>query len=82
MIWAIFVGLGGLIFILLGIRHNKEIHRDETGGSGILGDSLIFGLIIEGLLWILEKMPFWVTRKLYFSLAIFCFYWSYRLLIN
>jgi hypothetical protein len=80
MLWGVVVGLCGLIFFILGIRQNKKIHKEEGFGSGVLGDSLIFTIVFEIFRWVFDKLPFWVTRLLFFVIAIFLFYYSYRLL--
>ncbi|MGF6949072.1 hypothetical protein QF028_001577 [Neobacillus sp. B4I6] len=79
MLWGTLVGLVGLLSLMLGIRHNKMIHKEEGIGTGVIGDSIILEIIFEGLRWLLDKLPYWVTRILFLSLAFYCFYWSYRL---
>lgn len=74
MLWGVLIGIGGLLSLILGIRQNKKIHEEEGVANGDFGDSLISGIIIEGLIWILEKLPYWVTRLLFILIAVFCFY--------
>lgn len=82
LLWGVLVGLGGLLSLVLGIRQNKKIHKEEGAANGVFGDLLISAILIEGLIWILEKLPYWVTRLLFLLIAVFCFYWSYRLITN
>lgn len=79
MLWGTVVGLCGVFFFVLGIRHNKRIHKEEGTGTGIVSESIILSLLVEGFFWIFDKLPFWVAKTLYFLLAIFLFIWSYKL---
>ncbi|ANC78545.1 hypothetical protein ABE65_017765 [Fictibacillus phosphorivorans] len=78
---AVIVGLFGVLFFVLGIRHNKRFHQEEGIGTGI-NDSLILSLLMEVLFWIFDKLPYWVAKTLYFSIATVLFVWSYKLFIS
>ncbi len=75
---AVVVGVFGVFFFVLGIRHNKRIHKEEGTGTGI-NESIILSLIVEGVFWIFDKLPYWVAKTLYFLLATVLFIWSYML---
>jgi hypothetical protein len=82
VLWeAILVLIFGISFFALGIRHNKGIHKEEGTGTGIT-ESVILSFIAEGIFWILNKLPYWVAKTIYFSLAIVLFIWSYILFKN
>jgi drug/metabolite transporter (DMT)-like permease len=79
-LWGIVVGLCGVFFFALGIRHNKKIHKEEGTGTGILSESIILALIVEGFFWIFDKLPYWVAKTFYFLLALVLLTWSYKIL--
>lgn len=80
ILWeAIIVGIFGVGFLLLGIRHNKRIHKDEGTGTGVVEESLILSVLIGSVFWIFDRLPYWVAKSLYFLIAIALLFWSYKL---
>ncbi|WP_075618516.1 hypothetical protein [Paenisporosarcina indica] len=76
---AIIAAIMGIGFLILGIRHNKRIHKDEGAGSGVVSESLVISVIIESVFWIFDQLPYWVAKSLYFLIAIALLVWSYKL---
>ena len=71
----------GIGFLALGIRHNKKIHSEEGTGNAITG-SIILDYVMDYLYGLLDKLPYWVAKSLYFIVALLCFVWSYILFNN
>ena len=77
IIMWIFLLICGIGFIAFGIRHNQKIHAEEgTGGGGSSG-SIIVDYVMEHFYALLDRLPYWVAKSLYFTVAILCFYLSY-----
>jgi len=60
----------GMGFIIFGIRHNKNIHKEEGFGSG---DSIVLGFIAN---WT-DKLPYWFTKVIYLLIGVGCLIGSY-----
>lgn len=66
----------GLGFLAIGIRHNKKIHSEEGFGESSSG-SIIFDSILGILTGLVDKLPYWLAKSLYLTIAILCFIWAY-----
>jgi hypothetical protein len=70
MFEAFILGAGGVLFLILSIRHPIKVHEDiEPITTGTFIGDLFFLLM--------EKLPKRVVKSLYLLVAIALFIWSY-----
>ncbi|WP_043930603.1 hypothetical protein [Bacillus sp. EB01] len=76
--WAI-PAVFGLLFLSISIFYKKK-HHGELASSSIGGDSIIVEFIFIAFLWVLDILPYWVTKFLCLAVALGLFYLSYQML--
>ncbi|CEG28833.1 hypothetical protein BN1002_03757 [Bacillus sp. B-jedd] len=77
--WAI-PGVFGVVFLLVGVFYRKRHHGQLASDSGFSGDSILFELVATAFLFVLDLLPFWVTKLLCLAAAAGLFYAAYQML--